>query len=701
MTLLERFRPDLSLPASVTNMSQYAEIWVEQLLGPVSLEPFSPEEETAVATGHFTNFQKKGNSGRGAAAVRGRGRGARNTLIGERDLSNSLDMGTTTPRGATGKIIGNDVSNIGDGDEGDQEVLWSMPQGNVTLGTFDEMGQFTLTLPTNQTENIEIGRENMIPGHDRLPPPRSAASSLGSNFFDSLSSTPVTTPATSAPVQSSISRPPGFGDIALVHGETKWYYRDPSGQIQGPFSNRKMLHWYSRKYFPETLPLRREEDLLFEPLCTWKVKCGGNCPFELGCDDQIKLPSIVAPPLLQSTGTSSQTIASTMASPAQPQESQPTANILAKLGLPWTGPSKSAVASPPTPPIIPAAPTLPSQATSSSSAGGTLAEDQLRFLQQFSGRAQPKQPQPTSIRPQSISPSPSIKKISGSMAQLDLESNKNTTTTPVGTTPDAAAAAATLPNSGWERVDSKRKPLDVEQSLLKKSEQKTRPPTTASLAIQEVPTKAVLPVPQAKPIVSPIEFKPATSPTVGWAKPTTNSKPLCEIMQEEAQIEAARRAARSINNGPKSFAEMFRVVEPQPILGFTQATVISPGGGKSSLSVKSPSPVTSPKSISAISPISTKAAANKDTKSWCLAQLKPLESSYDINMCTILLMELKTPNEVASFVEDNMKSSKMDMKLFTSQLVERRFGFASAATIIPEPEPEFITVGRKTRKSTK
>jgi hypothetical protein len=77
-----------------------------------------------------------------------------------------------------------------------------------------------------------------------------------------------------------------------------------------------------------------------------------------------------------------------------------------------------------------------------------------------------------------------------------------------------------------------------------------------------------------------------------------------------------------------------------------------------------------------------------------LAQLKPLEASYDINMCTILLMELRTPVEIAGFIEDNMKSTRMDMRTFLNELVERRFGVPTLVEP-PSEDVEFQTVGRK------
>ncbi|XP_077344609.1 GRB10-interacting GYF protein 2 isoform X1 [Lithobates pipiens] len=60
--------------------------------------------------------------------------------------------------------------------------------------------------------------------------------------------------------------------------QQKWYYKDPQGEIQGPFSNREMSEWYQAGYFPVTLLLRRVCDETFQPLCDI-IKLWGRVPF--------------------------------------------------------------------------------------------------------------------------------------------------------------------------------------------------------------------------------------------------------------------------------------------------------------------------------------------------------------------------------------------------------------------------------------
>ncbi|KAM9316459.1 GRB10-interacting GYF protein 2 [Gastrophryne carolinensis] len=66
--------------------------------------------------------------------------------------------------------------------------------------------------------------------------------------------------------------------VASSGNQQKWFYKDPQGEIQGPFSNREMAEWYQAGYFPMSLMLRRVEDHTFQPLGDI-VKLWGRVPF--------------------------------------------------------------------------------------------------------------------------------------------------------------------------------------------------------------------------------------------------------------------------------------------------------------------------------------------------------------------------------------------------------------------------------------
>ncbi|CAG8570826.1 10207_t:CDS:2 [Rhizophagus irregularis] len=56
----------------------------------------------------------------------------------------------------------------------------------------------------------------------------------------------------------------------------KWMYRDPSGNIQGPFSSQEMNEWYKGGFFVHSLLVKRVEDTTFEPLGVLIRKTGDD-----------------------------------------------------------------------------------------------------------------------------------------------------------------------------------------------------------------------------------------------------------------------------------------------------------------------------------------------------------------------------------------------------------------------------------------
>ncbi|KAL7421333.1 kinesin-like protein [Cryptotrichosporon argae] len=54
----------------------------------------------------------------------------------------------------------------------------------------------------------------------------------------------------------------------------QWFYRDPNGQEQGPFTGEQMHEWFSHSYFVDTLPLRRANETTFHTLANLKEATG-------------------------------------------------------------------------------------------------------------------------------------------------------------------------------------------------------------------------------------------------------------------------------------------------------------------------------------------------------------------------------------------------------------------------------------------
>ncbi|KFM74170.1 PERQ amino acid-rich with GYF domain-containing protein, partial [Stegodyphus mimosarum] len=63
--------------------------------------------------------------------------------------------------------------------------------------------------------------------------------------------------------------------------ESKWFYQDPQGEIQGPFTSPEMLEWFSAGYFTMSLMVRRGCDEKFSQLGEL-IKSWGRVPFMPG-----------------------------------------------------------------------------------------------------------------------------------------------------------------------------------------------------------------------------------------------------------------------------------------------------------------------------------------------------------------------------------------------------------------------------------
>ncbi|XP_029789444.1 GRB10-interacting GYF protein 2 isoform X3 [Suricata suricatta] len=70
--------------------------------------------------------------------------------------------------------------------------------------------------------------------------------------------------------------------IPVMHeAMQKWYYKDPQGEIQGPFNNQEMAEWFQAGYFTMSLLVKRACDESFQPLGDI-MKMWGRVPFSPG-----------------------------------------------------------------------------------------------------------------------------------------------------------------------------------------------------------------------------------------------------------------------------------------------------------------------------------------------------------------------------------------------------------------------------------
>jgi hypothetical protein len=63
---------------------------------------------------------------------------------------------------------------------------------------------------------------------------------------------PMVVPEPQPPAPAPAPAPVAVPDLATA----KWFYRDPQGLVQGPFSSREMREWFESGYFVDALPVR-------------------------------------------------------------------------------------------------------------------------------------------------------------------------------------------------------------------------------------------------------------------------------------------------------------------------------------------------------------------------------------------------------------------------------------------------------------
>ncbi|XP_045701488.1 GRB10-interacting GYF protein 2 isoform X2 [Phyllostomus hastatus] len=76
-------------------------------------------------------------------------------------------------------------------------------------------------------------------------------------------------------------RAKGVSVPSMHEAMQKWYYKDPQGEIQGPFNNQEMAEWFQAGYFTMSLLVKRACDESFQPLGDI-MKMWGRVPFSPG-----------------------------------------------------------------------------------------------------------------------------------------------------------------------------------------------------------------------------------------------------------------------------------------------------------------------------------------------------------------------------------------------------------------------------------
>ena len=535
----------------------------------------------------------------------------------------------------------------------DPDNLWATPSadavGSGDFGSFDENGIFRaagaagdFTMPPLRPEEFGFPARASKP----VEPAPVETPSTASFFFSSPVNRAAPEPAHSAPQQPSA--------IPHITPDTQWLYRDPSGHIQGPFSSVRMLEWYNGNYFPESLPLRREQDHFFEPLSMWKVKCSGQIPFAAYTQKKPEPPpSAPISPRVTFVSASSASAASTSQVPAQTQSISVDD---------WFTPKQSVAAAP-----------LPKQPTQQSAPRSVALESlfgssQAPVVPEKPGSPEVLMPGGAAWKKQAA-PAAKFGSIESEMAQMALaEKSKAASAAPQPTTSSAPAQKPISESKSWGSESSSMKKISLADIL------KEAPPAVAVIEQPE-----------------PVAPQPLSPSQVGWAKLASSPvQPLSAIQAEEANREAERRqSAPSSASGSKSFADLVR-----------SAGVA--GGSIVVTASHSPVPVTTRKSVSAevkpepvaiavqpkaapapaVSKPATTSTKGADVSEWCQSSLAstPLAKLIDPLTCTTLLLDLPNPAAILNFALETLQpmlaSSKasFDLAGFAAELATRKFG---------------------------
>ncbi|CAH2012526.1 unnamed protein product [Acanthoscelides obtectus] len=93
-------------------------------------------------------------------------------------------------------------------------------------------------------------------------------------------------------VPPNLAPPPAMHHQQTTPHNDKWFYQDPQGQTQGPFTDLEMAEWYKAGYFSNQLKVRRHHDERFFLLGELIALCGGaSNPFSMAV---LRIPPLKA-----------------------------------------------------------------------------------------------------------------------------------------------------------------------------------------------------------------------------------------------------------------------------------------------------------------------------------------------------------------------------------------------------------------------
>ena len=301
------YEPSSLLPVMQSDMGDVEKsVWDSGIL----------HSEVAVRRPHH-HFLARGGRGGSSEYHRGRGRSRGGSSHGAHasNQTNQPDANgwvtATSKRNSQGNVrpYGNyqrGPNNADNGPSGENDAappgdLWDIPSGNGATGGQGSFanGSFIST-DASSAEVSALSPSEWKHKDQRVIAMDSLSNSfaiLGNDGSGATTWDRSVTGEKSAPntAKSSVQVPKQQPSNVNTHGQPTWYYKDPQGQIQGPFSGAEMQQWFEAGYFPDQLLVKLSSDRGFTGLVGYvETRMGGRVDFTAFPKPEIRSNSYLA-----------------------------------------------------------------------------------------------------------------------------------------------------------------------------------------------------------------------------------------------------------------------------------------------------------------------------------------------------------------------------------------------------------------------
>lgn len=148
-------------------------------------------------------------------------------------------------------------------------------------GTFDSSGAFHDASKDEAKKEIEQQPPTVLEEDSETPPEVNHAATEPQKFMDFNGGAAIDRMKEVADLVANLIMEDEPKDVKVAPAPAliDWFYLDPQGDTQGPFSAQDMSEWYKAGYFQESLMVRRSIDGAFMPLGQLVKVYGRNAPF--------------------------------------------------------------------------------------------------------------------------------------------------------------------------------------------------------------------------------------------------------------------------------------------------------------------------------------------------------------------------------------------------------------------------------------